>query len=105
MIHLPYLVLPENKKSRARRFASGAFCRSGVCMFPEDARLSVADAALHFGLSKAHINKWYADGHLADVTKDENGHRLYLLSELVEAEHRTRHHPNSRRKPQLVEAF
>lgn len=83
---------------------SGPFLHLGVSMPPglidPDARLSVAQAALHFGLSKATINNWYLRGHLKDVIKDANGQRLYLLEELVEAERKTRRHPNSSRSVQ-----
>lgn len=63
-------------------------------------RLTVAEAAGYFGLTKANINKWYVDGHLTDVTLDGKGHRLYLLDELLEAERATRRHPNSSRSDQ-----
>lgn len=62
-----------------------------------DARLSVADAALYFKLSKATINMWYVRGHLKDVTLDAKGRRLYILRELLDAERATRRSPNSSR--------
>lgn len=62
-----------------------------------DARLSVAEAALYFKLSKPAINMWYVNGHLKDVVQDDKGRRRYLLRELLEAERTTRRSPNSSR--------
>lgn len=62
-----------------------------------DSRLTLAQAATYFGLSKPTINMWYVNGHLQDVVLNDKGHRLYLLRELVEAEHNTRRSPNSSR--------
>ena len=88
---------------------SGPFLRPGVTMPPDlidpDARLTVAQAALHFKLSKAVINSWYARGHLKDVTHDAKGQRLYLMEELLEAERKTRRHPNSSRSAQRRQSF
>lgn len=69
-----------------------------------DSRLTVAEAAEQFNLTKAAINNWYLRGHLKDVVKDAKGQRLYLLDELFKAEQKTRRHPNSRRKPNLAAA-
>jgi hypothetical protein len=73
-------------------------------MYPDDARLTAAQAADWFSVTAAAINGWYYRGHLTDVNEDENGDRTYRFDELLEAEAKTRHHPNSRRRPQLIEA-
>jgi hypothetical protein len=62
-----------------------------------NARLTVAEAAIFFGMSKAAINMWYVSGHLSDVTHNGKGHRLYLFAELLKAERETRHSSNSSR--------
>jgi hypothetical protein len=97
--------VPENN-SRARRYASGAFCclrrPPGVIVYPDDARLTAAQAADWFDVSPAAINGWFYRGHLTDVDTDEHGDRTYLFAELLAAEAKTRHHPNCRRKPQLL---
>ena len=68
-----------------------------VGMYDLTARLTVAEAAVHFALSKATINRWYTLGHLKDVTLDKDGHRLYLFDELLKAERTTRRSPQSSR--------
>lgn len=73
-------------------------------MYDDDARLTVAQAAEYFELDKPVINNWFYRGHLKDVGEDESGQRTFRFGELVAAEAKTRHHPNSRRKPQLIEA-
>lgn len=73
-------------------------------MYPDDARLTAAAAADHFGVSPAAVNNWYYRGHLEDVEVDDNGDRTYLFAELLDVELKLRHHPNSRRKPQLISA-
>lgn len=84
----------------ALRITSGLLCWSGVNVDPDCARLTVAQAAVYFGLSKAVINGWYVRGHLTDVEHDAKGQRLYLLRQLLDAEYNTRRHPNSSRSPQ-----
>lgn len=66
-------------------------------MYDLTARLTVAEAAIHFRMSKAAINRWYTLGHLRDVTLNSAGHRLYLFGELLQAERATRRSPNSSR--------
>lgn len=87
----------------ALRISSGRFRISGVIVYPDDARLTAAEAAEWFDLSPAAINNWYYRGHLKSVDEDETGQRTYLFAELAAAEARTRRHPNCRRKPQLLE--
>lgn len=68
-----------------------------------DARLTVAQAADYFGLSKPTINMWYVRGKLTDVVKDDAGCRTYLFRQLLKAERDTRRSPMSHRK-QLQDA-
>lgn len=86
--------------SALRSPSSGLFCFPGVTMYPDDARLTLAQAAKWFKLPKATINQWYHRGHLKDVVKDEHGQRLYRFDELLDAELATRKHPNSSRSAQ-----
>jgi hypothetical protein len=71
-----------------------------VPSYDTDARLSVAQAAAYFGLSKTTINRWYTLGHLSDIEYDSRGRRLYRFGELLLAERTTRRSPNSSRSVQ-----
>lgn len=87
-----------SEDDQALRITSGLPRFLGVTMSaPDDARLTVAQAAQLFGVTKAAVNNWYLRGHLKDVTFDSKGQRLYLFRELCDAERKTRRHPNSHR--------
>lgn len=68
-----------------------------------DARLRAADAARHLKCPRQRVARWVSLGHLNAVGVDEQGHPLYRLGDLLEAERITRRSPNSRR-PALVPA-
>lgn len=65
--------------------------------FDPNARLTVAQAASYFGMSKAAINRWYSLGRLTDIRHNADGQRLYLFAELLRAERDTRRSSNSSR--------
>ena len=69
-------------------------------MYPDDARLTAAEAADWFRLSPATINNWFYRGHLKDVDTNANGQRTYRVDELLDAELATSKHPNSSRSAQ-----
>ncbi len=79
----------------------------GVSMYPDDARLTAAEAAEWFNVTPAAVNNWFYRGRLKDVATDESGQRTFLFGELADVEAKTGRHPNSRRhrprpRPQLA---
>lgn len=84
----------------------GAIAIPGGDPVPYDltARLTVAEAAAYFGMTKAAINMWYVSGKLEDVKLNRHGHRTYLFGELLKAESDTRNQPSRSHRKQLQAA-
>lgn len=68
-----------------------------------DAQLRAADAARHLKCPRQRVARWVTLGHLTAIGVDGQGHPLYRLGDLLEAERVTRRSPNSRR-PALAAA-
>jgi hypothetical protein len=95
----PSTAIPKNRRRPKGDLGAFLYIRGWLVSgrYDMDARLSVAQAAAYFKVSKAVVNMWYVSGRLVDVTKNARGHRLYRFAELLAAERDTRRSPNSSR--------
>lgn len=98
MIKIAYMIVrgPLCPHDFGPELTLGAFAIPGGDPVPYnmDARLTVAEAAVFFKMTKAAINMWYVSGKLKDVKLNKRGHRTYLFGELLKAESDTRNQPS-----------